>query len=61
MAIFYRSLPIIILCLGWVLLQYPDLYQSLICVYDVYRYNLQTITNLYYVSRMCMATISTPL
>jgi hypothetical protein len=52
-----RPLPIFILCIGFVWLQSPDYYQSLLCVQDGYGYNRQTITNLYSVSRMCMSTI----
>ena len=58
MATISRSLSIFILCLGCAWLQSLDHYQSLFCVQDVYGYNLQTTTNLYYGSKMTKATIS---
>jgi hypothetical protein len=61
MATIVGPLSIFILCLGCVCLQSPDHYQSLFCVWDWYGYNTQTITDLYAVSRMGMATIARPL
>ena len=61
MATIVRPLSIFILCLRCVGLQSPDHYKSLFCVQDWYGYNLQTIINLYSVSRIGMATIPRPL
>ena len=60
MATISRPLSIFILCLGWTWRQSSDHYQSLICVQDVYGYNLHTITNIYSVLRIGMDTISSP-
>jgi hypothetical protein len=56
-----RPLYIFILCLGCVCLQSPDHYQSVFCVQDKSGYNRHNIINRYFVSRMCMFTISRPL
>jgi hypothetical protein len=61
MATIVRPLSIFILCLGCVCLQSPDHYQSLFRVQDRCGYNRHTIINRYFVSRMCMFTISRPL
>jgi exosome complex RNA-binding protein Rrp4 len=61
MVTIYRQLTIFILCQGRVWLQSPDHYQSSFRFQDRCGYNRQTIINRYFVSRMCMSTISRPL